>query len=181
MSNTFIQRTASVVIYQGDDMERLAELARKASSLEAKHEEAKRQVDRAIRDGSLRVGDDLPAEYAEDLAAARAAYDAEVDEAAERATEVRVVALKRRAFRDLMAEHPPREGNGDDSRYEVNVDTFAGPFLVKSITAPAGFDPEDLPDGEYEKLFATAYYLNRLPSQDPKDHSWRGSRSFDAI
>lgn len=180
MSNTLAPRTTKVTIYQGDDHERLSELRLAVGVAERKHEQAKKAVDDAIASGSLRIGDDLPEQFEADLRAARDAYDAFVDEAAERAVEVSLVAMKRRAFRDLMAEHPPREKNDDDAQYGVNVDTFAPAFLAKSITGPVGFDPEDLPDGDYEQVFAVGFYLNRLPGRDPKDRSWRESTSSSA-
>lgn len=166
MSTTIKPRTASVVIYQGDDLERLAELRRDVSVAERSEEGRSRR----LGDGS-------------DAAAARDAFDAFVDEAAERAVEVEVTALKRRQFRSLMAEHPPRKVSGndgeeihpDDAGYDVNVDTFSEAFLPLSITAPTFDTPADrddfldgLSEGDYERIFTTAYFLNRAPGGDPK-------------
>lgn len=180
MSNTLAPRTAKVTIYQGDDMANLAELRQAVDVAERKHEKAKKAVDDALASGSLRIGDDLPEQYEDDLRAARSAYEAAVDEASERAVEVTLVAMKRKAFRDLMAAHPPRKDNEDDAQYGVNFDTFPPEFLAKSIAGPVGFDPEDLPDGEYEHVFAAGFYLNRLPGADPKaEISWRERPSSD--
>lgn len=180
MSTTIKPRTASVVIYQGDDLERLAELRRDVDVAE-----------RAEEGRGRRIGDDSGAQEARD------AFDAFVDEAAERAVEVEVTALKRRQFRSLMAEHPPRKVAGedgqethpDDAGFDVNVETFAEAFLPLSITAPTFDTPADrddfldgLSDGDYERIFATAYWLNRTPGGDPKAARYSpASLSSDAI
>lgn len=163
-------RTASVVIYQGDDIEHLANL-RRAAEIARRHAEAEAEETR-------RVGDDLPG--AEALQVAQDAYDAAVDEAADRAVVIEVTAVKRGRFRELMAAHPAREKNDDDSSYGVNMDEFPEPFLRDSVTkievGEKSLNPgeireliEDLPEGDFERLFATAYYLNRAPGADPRE------------
>lgn len=170
MSTTIKPRTACVVIYQGDDLERLAGLRREVDV-------AERQAEQAAK-APRRGGDEIvSAQGAQD------AYDAFVDEAAERAIEIHVTALRRKRFRKLMAEHPPRKVDGekgkethpDDEMYEVNVETFGEVFLPLSITAPTFDTPdgledfiEELSDGDYERVFSTAYWLNRAPGGDPK-------------
>lgn len=150
--STIKPRTAEVVIYQGDDLARLSELRQAAES-------ARRAVaahESATNDGSARMGDAPSAEAEQD------AYDAFVDEAAERAVIVRVHAIGRRRFRDLMAAHPPREVEAtrtdadgverkvtetheDDAPYDVNTDTFPDALLtfvdddddtIRTIAAP---------------------------------------------
>jgi hypothetical protein len=115
-------RKASVVLYDGGDMERIAEL--------------KRAADRAERGGSpLRAGDVSPA--AEALAVLRAF----VAEAAERAEVWTVESIGHGEFRALLADHPPRtddkgEPVADDAAFGVNTDTF--PMALLTFV-----DPED--------------------------------------
>lgn len=168
MTATHTRRTTSVTLYQGDDFEVLAELRREADA-------ARRRSDEAEKQGAGRAGDDAADP---DLLAvaerAEAEYNAFVDQAAERATEVRFRALRGKEFRALMAEHPPREGNADDAVYKVNIETFPVPLLMESIEEPelgAGARQdfiEDLEDGEFEIWWITAYWLNRSRGGDPK-------------
>jgi len=166
-------RTASVVVYQGDDIERLSELHRKAQT-------ARRTAEAAFGT-PLRTGDAVAPKGA--LVAEEVAYNEAVSEAADRAIVIEVEALKRARFRSLLAEHPPRETDEDDKAYGVNVDSFGQPFLVESVTrAGVGerdFTPgqtrdliEDLPEGDFDRLFATAYWLNRAPGADPKESTF---------
>lgn len=183
--STLKPRTATIPIYQGDDSERLAEL-RMAVAI------AERQATQST--GPRRGGDPAPSE---DVKAAQAAYDAFVDEAAERAVEVVVRAIGRRRFRDLLAEHPARKvkddkgeevTHEDDAEYEVNAETFPPALLtfaesgeegvrtiigpddvLKSPTALRDFLDDDLTEGDYRKIFAVAYWINRTPGSDPKE------------
>jgi hypothetical protein len=163
-------RSASVVVYQGDDLERIAELRRKAETALRNAEEAKKRPRRG--------GDEIPSAQAE-----QDEYDAFVLEAAERATVIEINHLPRKVFRGLMAEHAPREGNDDDEPYGVNMETFAEVFLHKSIVAPE-FDTrdecvaflDDLSEGDFDKLFGAAYFLNRIPGADPKDFLYSVAR-----
>lgn len=186
-------RTATIPIYQGDDSERLAEL-RMAVAI------AERQA--AQSSGPRRGGDPAPDE---DVKAAQAAYDAFVDEASERAVEVVVQAIGRRRFRDLVAAHPARMVKGEDGKetthdddlaYEVNVETFKPALLafaepgedgVRTIVAPAeavkspsalrDFLDDDITDGDYDKIFEIAYWINRAPGSDPKELRFSPSTS----
>lgn len=192
--STLKPRTATIPIYQGDDAEHLAEL-RMAVAV------AERQAMQS-QGAPRRGGDDDPAEA---VKAAQAAYDAFVDEAAERAVEVVVRAIGRRRFRDLVAAHPPRttkndEGKDvtheDDEHLGVNVETFAPALLtfaepgedgvrtviapaeaVKSPTALRDFLDDDVTDGDYEKLFTVAYWINRASGSDPKELRYSPSTS----
>ena len=119
-------RTATIVLYQGDDMTRMAELRRAAENARQFH--ALAEAERAVawealsaRDATAREGDDEAAASAavalrEKAAEAEAElqereqeYDAFVDEAAERAVTVELHSIGSKRFRDLMAEHPPRK------------------------------------------------------------------------
>lgn len=160
-------RTSTVVIYQGDDLDELSLLRRKA-------EQAKAAVDAATGE-ARRIGDDIGTE---DLQAAQDAYDAYVDSAADRAVCVEVRALKRTLFRDLMSKHPARDGNEDDKLFSVDMDEFPTPFLAESVVSVKVGERElsqgqvrdlleDLAEGDFDRVFATAYWLNRAPGSDP--------------
>lgn len=191
--STLKPRTATIPIYQGDDTERLAEL-RMAVAI------AERQAQVAAS-SPRRGGDDDPQAAVRE---AQAAYDAFVDEAAERAVEVLVRAIGRRRFRDLVVAHPPRmvERDGkqvvhdDDMRYEVNVETFAPallmfseagdegvrtiigpPEVIRSPKALEDFLDDDVTEGDYEKIFEVAYWINRAPGSDPKELRYSPSTS----
>lgn len=173
-------RTATVPIYDGDDLHRLGELRRAAD-----HAERVVAAQDKARRGAARVGDDdEPSEAAQALTAARNAYDAFVDEASDRATFVDLQALPRRKFRNLMATHPPRKDNDEDAAWGVNMETFGDALLayvdeessdVRTVVAPAFQTKADLEafldvisDGDFSDLFNVAYELNRAPSSDPK-------------
>lgn len=182
--STIKPREGEYVIYQGDDLPRIAEARQRL-------EVARRNA--AVAEGApLRVGDEAPSvDDAED------AYRAVVEETADRAVVVKVRAIGRRRFRALMLAHPPRtddEGktHPDDAPYEVNVETFPEALLrfiddeddtVRTIAEPdltpaklRAFVEDDLADGDFDGLWLTAYYLNRSPGADPKAGlSWTAS------
>lgn len=196
-------RTTSIVIYQGDDLERLGELRREADIAERIAQEALDDAERQSVGVSRRAGDPDPmveARAAFDAAVkpSRDAYDTFVDEAAERALVVEVRAIGRRRFRQLLAEHPARtvtrkgddgketeEVHEDDRMFSVNADTFPSALLayidpddmtVRTITAPdfkgrrevEAFLDDELAEGDFDKLWISAYYLNRNVGADPK-------------
>lgn len=190
--STLKPRTATIPIYQGDDAERLAELHMAVAI-------AERQT--SMQGAPRRVGD-APED---DVQEARDAFDAFLDEAAERAVEVVVRAIGRRRFRDLVAAHPPRtekNGKGEDVTHEadvvlgVNVETFppallafaeagdegirtiVGPeSVVKSARALEEFLDDEVTDGDYEKIWTAAYWINRSPGSDPKELRYSPSTS----
>ena len=197
--STIKPRTAEVVIYQGDDLARLAELRQAA-------EVARRAVEqhrKASENGSARMGDAPSAETEQD------AYDAFVEEAAERAVTVEIRAIGRKRFKTLLEEHPPRKvkqkddkgveqdvDHADDAPYGVDVTTFPEALLsfidsdepsVRTIAAPKfegrkavqAFIDDELADGDFETLWNTAYMLNRGSTGDPKASRY-GSRSTTA-
>lgn len=170
-------RTTSVTIYQGDDLERLAELHRAVVRAEAAAERA--------ASGPRRAGDEVPTADVE-----KAAYNAAVDAAAESAVEVRLRSIGSSRFADLMLNHPPRTVKADDGTtlheddepFGVNTLTFGKALLayrdgdVRTIELPdvseedlRGFLDDEATDGDIEKLWTAAYYLNRTPGADPKD------------
>lgn len=171
-------RTTTVVIYQGDDLNRLSELNRAVVRAEAAAESAAKSP--------LRAGDEVPSAQAE-----RDEYDAFVDEAAGRAVVVTLTAIGRTRFRELLAEHPARthevggkpETLEDDQVFEVNTETFPMALLTynrdgkRTVTTEpaipesevAEFFGEDCSEGDVERCWQAAYWLNRAHGADPKD------------
>ena len=196
-------RTTSVTIYQGDDLDRLGELRREADLAERIAQEALDKAEaQAANPGPRRTGDSAP-----DLTAARAAFeaackptrdafDAFVDDAAERALIVWLRSIGRRRFVDLVAEHPARKvaGKGEsepetvheeDRLFNVNTETFPSALLTyidadypefRTITEPGfkgraevqAFLDDEIAEGDFDKLWMAAYWLNRTPGADPK-------------
>jgi hypothetical protein len=102
-------RTATIVLYQGDDMDQVAQLKREVDIAERKMRIA--ELEHEQSSGTARAGDDTSDDIAAAEAAvgaARDAFDAFVDDAAGRALSVELRTIGRRRFRDLLAEHPPR-------------------------------------------------------------------------
>lgn len=140
-------RAATVIIYQGDDMDRLAELNRAVTVAERQLQIRRREHEDG-QGAPRRIGDeDSAAEVQAAQAAldsARQDYDAFVDEASERALEIEVRSIGRRRFRDLLKEHPPRQVDSEpdeagktrkvdhpeDVDYSVNTETFPTALLA---------------------------------------------------
>ena len=148
-------RTSVVTIYGGDYLDRLRDLERRA--------EAAREA--AEQDGPQRL-----AEVPEYLRLAEE-HDALAKEAEAQALHVKVRALRRSEWKMLVAEHPARKDNESDQSIGVNEDTFKEALVPASITEPADFSADDLDslsDIDFDRLYFTAFSLNRAPSQDPK-------------
>lgn len=189
-------RSATVTLYQGDDMDRLAELQRK---VELAQRIAQNGAGNARMDDAPEDGDPTP------LKDAQAAFDAFVDEAAARALSIEIRTIGRRRFRDLVAEHPPRmvekkaappaEGEAaaepkapemvehdEDAGWGINTETFPLALLcfrdegTVTIAQPdfatkadvQRFVDDELNEGDFDQLWQASYLLNRTPSQDPK-------------
>lgn len=202
-------RSATVLLYQGDDMDQLAHLHRQIVV-------AERQAERASeKTGTERAGDDdqSPSEARAAVEAAQAAYDEFVDAAAERAVEVVMHSIGSRRFRDLLAEHAPRMVDGeldpehpdvtpkqvmhpDDRFFDVNTLTFPLALLTfrdgdaatiaqpefSTVAAVKAFVEDELSDGDLDQLWQAAHLLNRSPTSDPKFlRSMSGSLSTDEM
>lgn len=175
---TIKPRVAHVTIYQGDDLPRLAELRN------VRDVARRRALD--TRGRPMRVGDEFPsAEEAEKD------YQEFLVEAAGRAVEVELWALRRGTFRDLRLAHPPRlvtNPDGEEVEHEddrvvgVNVETYPQALLTyddgkrRTIQAPEFGTAEareewleDLSEGDYDKLWQSAHWLNASEGVDPKD------------
>ena len=189
---------ATIPIYADDDFERLAELRREVSIAERNLEAARAEAEESAGT-PVRVGDDETDRVAEArvaLQAAQDAYDAFVDEAAERAEMWVLKPIGHEAFRDLLRTHPPRkvtEGEGDEAKqvdhpddagWGVNTETFGKALLlfvdpdddeVRTVVEPA-FDTEAalrkrvkrLSAGEFATMWATAMHANSGVVADPR-------------
>lgn len=189
-------RTATVTLYHGDDLERLGELRREVRIAEVRVEQLQDRKD-ATDATPLRIDDDreVPESDLATLLAeqerAEVAYDAFVDEAAERALAVHLAAIGSLRFNDLVCAHEPRteldeDGKrqtvADDAEYGVNMTTFPRALLTfhdeesgrRTVAGPAEV-VDDMPDfiddvsaGDLDRLFEAAYWLNRARGIDPK-------------
>ncbi len=138
--STIKPRSASVVIYQGDDFPVMAELRQAAGVADRFADQAQAEVDRLAdrlkrsqsgsrlgdADESLMAALDVAREVAEARKAEaqerRDAYDAFIPEAAERAVEVVVQSIGNRRFRELLLQHPPRKVTAPDGEQSVHED-----------------------------------------------------------
>ena len=127
----------TVPIYADGDRERLREL-------EAAVEVAKRNAkaaEAAAKGVSARGGDPLPTDGLEDeVKAAEAAYDAFLDEAAERAEGWGLDHIGFREFRQLLKDHPPRVISTEVAEDGTTKETF------DPIDAAWGVDTEEFPE-----------------------------------
>lgn len=147
---TIQPRTATVAIYQGDYLDRIQHLERKAEAA------------REAAEATTRTLDEIP-EY---LALAEE-HDKLVAEAEASAARVVVKALKRSEWKALVAEHPPREDHKGDAAVGVNEDTFKDALVAASVDLDAD-DLDTLSDVDFDRLYYTAFALNRAPASDPK-------------
>lgn len=183
----------TVHIYADDDMERMAVLRREVDV--AERHQAVAAVEAVV---PRRMGDDEPdpVRLAREKAdEAKAAFDAFVDEASERAEAWVLHSIGHEEWRDLLLAHPPRkvaEGEGesakevdhpDDEPLGLNTQTFGKALLTfvdpedpdirtvmePSLTAAAlSKRLKRLSAGQFESLWVTAYYLNVGGVADPK-------------
>ena len=176
-------RRATIPIYDGDDFERLAQL--RMNVVIAERKAAEEFV------GARRMGDEEQAEPPY-VTEAKAAYDALVDEASERAEMWVLEPIGHAEYRALLRDNPPREtGEGDavqvdpdDAEWGVNVDTFPQALLtfvdpdddtIRTVVEPA-FDSlaemrkrlKRLAPGEWDTLWVAAKALNEQGIRDPK-------------
>lgn len=160
------RRSEQVPIFQGDD----------AAYVEAARQDFNRAASQEPM-AARRLGDSSP------LQEAAEAYDAAVADALPRAVMVTVQALGRKAYRRLLAEHPPRDGNEDDETLGFNQDAFTEALLEyfdlqtgeKTVTEPQFMSAaalvtwlEDLNDGNFAQLASAAVRVNEGGSPDPK-------------
>jgi hypothetical protein len=154
MSITHSRPSTTVVLFKGEDLDPLAE----------KRAKFQRASVEAITTGQpLRAGDETPSTPAQEAAQD---YDKFLEAALERATHVKMAALARTPYRELLAAHPPREDRrapdstdsegavvkGDvietftqDRQLGFNADSIAEPLIVGCLKA---WDEDARPEGE---------------------------------
>ena len=164
MSTTVLNAlTTTVVLYQGDDL--------------AKIEELRIAAERGKSSGPALGGEPSAAKVHDDF----------VTKAEKRAVKVVLKALPRKSWRALVAAHPPRDGDDGDKSMGVNDETFGEALIAVSIASPVF--PSDserdafvdsLRDADFERLYASAFALNRGKTAAPKaDLSSRLSQSSE--
>lgn len=160
MSIAYTPRTETIVIPQGDDEERLRQLRAYRDSLKPDKKRA-----------PVLLTDDPDAEYREAEQAVRD-FAKEVEE---RGITVVMRSLGRKTWRELIAEHPPREGNDSDKLIGVNADSFGRAIVVACMASPV-FDNDadrdefldEITEADYGRIERTAWDLNTGRSSDPK-------------
>lgn len=163
---TIKPRTAKVVIFQGDDLDRLSSLDAAVQRAEVRNAQAEKA---AKSERPRLMHEDAPAVDVCTLDAAKADRDEFAAEAEERGVAVVLNALDRKAWRDMTAAHPPRDGEDGDSQFGVNMDTFPDALLPASVdreTSTIEGDTVGFLDGlsnydYYDRLFLAAFALNR--------------------
>ena len=160
-THTVTRDRETVYLYQGEDLEKIRELAAAASSLR----------------GRPRLMGDVDAAKA---------HDEFVTEARERAVKVVLEARSRKVWRDLVAAHPPREGHDGDKDAGVNDEAFGAALVPLSIVEPEFASDadrqewvEELSDGNFERLYLTAFQLNRTSASPKADLSSRLARNSE--
>jgi hypothetical protein len=172
-------RTAVVTIYGGDYLDRIRHLERQAVVLEDAIEDAKKaEAETKEPRTSDEIADSVRLTEKHDRIVDE--RDAVRDEAEESALHVRVQALGRREWKALIAAHPPQTVKDDnvtaakersDVLSGVNDDTFKDALVAASVIEPEGITPEDLDvlaDVDFDRIYLTAFSLNRGTSPDPK-------------
>lgn len=162
--STIKPRTARVVIYQGDDLEQLEKLDEAVTKAES-------EVKRVERNAGPRLLDETdPAVEAQNAADdAKAERDQFATEAEQRGVVIVLIARQRLRWRELMREHPAREGNDDDAVFQVNMDTLPDVLLPESIDREMSTLDGDVNEflnslndfDYYNRLFLAAWSLNR--------------------
>jgi hypothetical protein len=116
MSITMNQRTFKVELFQGDDLDRLAELSQAAT---------------AAKPSGQSTGTENG-----DYAAAAEAHDLFLAEAKARAVIVEMQPIPRKAYQTLQVRYPPREDNDGDAMIGANASAYIEPLLKASLVSP---------------------------------------------
>lgn len=142
------QRGTTVTLYQGDDLDRLNDLRRAAD---------------ALKPGPNSTG----VENGQHVAAEQEYTDFHA-EATERAVAIELKPLGRKAWQQLVLEHPPREDSDGDRAVGLNESTFSEPLVMASIVSPEMSDAEkqefldSLTFGQFDTLYQDAFTINRV-------------------
>lgn len=142
--------------------------------LAADHEAAERE----LRQAQDRTPDSLAGNGAGDIADRITALE---DQMREHTYEFRLRALPRLAWRELVAEHPPRKGDDgkvvDADLIGVNADTFYDAIIRACLVDPELDDGEfgqltgSVTDRQYDELAEAAWGLNRREVDIPFSHA----------
>lgn len=166
---TIVQpRTAVITIYQGDYLDRLRHLERRHDAA-VKAEKLTPTLDETSE------AEEIAAEHRDLLAEAEAS-----------AIHVKVQAFTRRKWRELVKAHPPRMGNETDQASGINDETFKDALPALAIVEPEMTDEEkaefldSIADVDYDRIYYTAFALNRAPAADPKHLGSRQSQQNGA-
>jgi hypothetical protein len=158
-------RTATVIIYQGDDLDRLAALDDAVAKAAQELARAEKQ-----QGSALLMGDGDPAEEARAAhIEAQRVRDEFAAESQERGVKVALVARDRKRWRTLMAEHGPRDDNDEDRVFGVNMETLPDVLLPESVDRDGSTIEGDVAEfldslsdyDYYDRLFVQAFALNR--------------------
>jgi len=175
----------TITIYADGDLEMLADLRLNVAIAEQAAAEAKA--------AATRLGDTTEDEDAA-VRAAKDAYDAGLDAAAERANAWTVESIGHEEFRELLKAHPPRKVDADpvegeqpkrithpeDEVLGVNTETFGKALLlyvdpedpeIRTIVEPTenvARQVKRLSSGQFETLWDAAYQVNVGGVLDPK-------------
>lgn len=172
MAITVERRSAVVTIYQGDYLDRIRDLEARAEAAERAARPVGDDEDRTPT-APRRLSD--PPETPEYVQLARE-HDALVREAEEHAIHVRVVALKRADWKAMLRNHPPKPdptAPQDVQDFEKSVgvheETLKEELVPASVVEPEpGEWIEELSDGDFDRIYLTAFALNRTSGGDPK-------------
>lgn len=165
-------RTTTVVIYQGDDLQRLAALDADVERTEVRLRQAERAAKTTAAAPLLMhevPATDPVAQATVDFDAARDTRDAFAADAEARGVTVVLSALPRRDWRSLTEAHPARDGNEGDKQFGVNMEAFPDALLPASVNREQSTIEgdtveflESLSDYDYyDRLFLSAFALNR--------------------
>lgn len=172
MSVHLTPHTRTEILLQGEDEERLSDLRATAAELRAKAEGLRRKAASTRADALLADSD----EWAEAEAAAKAAEEAAeafASEANERGVKVVMRHIGRKKWREIIAKHPPREGDAGDKVARYNVDTAPDDIVPACLASPALNDADreafldSLSDGQFDRLAWLAHEVNRSFGADP--------------
>ena len=145
--------TKQVIVYTGDFRDRIDRLAAQVRAAAESEQNPQRGGGKS------------------EAAQLKAEHNALVEEAKEKALVFTLRALRRDEWQKLVNAHPPRQGNEDDAAVGINEDTFKEALLPASIVEPEGVTADDLMGlkaGDYDRLYITAFGLNRMAGSDPK-------------
>lgn len=152
--STIPARTATVDIYVGDYLDRIRHLEREYDSALAQE-----------KSEGPRLNDEVPRSLE-----IREQHTALVAEANESAIQIVLRALRRSEWRELVQKYPPREGHKGDASAGVDESQFKDALVPVSIVSPSltADDLDNLSDVDFDRLYFTAFALNRLPAASPK-------------